>query len=203
MGKVIADISISLDGYVAGPNDNSENPLGVEGRRIQEWLFDLAFFEEMHGRDGGNTGADDDVLRETFERAGAVVMGRRMYDLGEPFWRDHPPFAVPVTVLTNRIQPAIDSDEDTTFTFVESVSSALRHARAAAGDADVLVGGGGSTIRQFFEAGLLDELQLHISPVVMGGGVKLFEPNDHDAIGLECARVIESPRVTHVTYRVL
>ncbi|MDJ1434700.1 dihydrofolate reductase family protein [Halostagnicola sp. A-GB9-2] len=211
MTEVRASISVSVDGFVAGPNDSRENPLGDGGERLHEWIYDLASWREVHGLEGGETGRADEIFSESIENVGAVVMGRRMFDNGEgpwqddPFeghWGEDPPFGVPVFVLTHHEREPLELGE-TTFTFVtEGIESAVELAREVAGDAEVSVAGGASTIQQCVEAGLLDELELHLVPVVLGDGVRLFGRSDHDGIELERTRVVESPVVTHLTYRV-
>lgn len=212
MGNVTAQMSMSLDGYVAGPNDSRENPIGDGGRRLHEWVYDLASWREMHGLDGGETNRDDEIFAESVEDVGAVVMGRRMFDNGEgpwgddPFeghWGEDPPFGVPVFVLTHHPREPLEMEGGTTFTFVtDGIEDAVAGAKEAAGDADVSIAGGASTIRQSIEAGLLDELEVHLVPVLFGDGVRLFDAFDGGQIELERTRVVESPAVTHLRYRV-
>jgi dihydrofolate reductase len=204
VGKVTADISISLDGFITGPDDDVERPLGRGGERLHEWLFGLSSWRERHGRNGGETSVDADVVEEAVQRTGAVVMGRRMFDLGEGPWGGEPPFHVPVFVVTHSPRETLVKEGGTTFRFVgDGIRSALEQARAAAGDRDVSVAGGGETIQQFVEAGLLDELQIHLVPVLLGNGRRLFEPMGPDRIELEPTRVIDSPSVTHLRFRVV
>jgi dihydrofolate reductase len=192
---VFSDISVSLDGFVAGPNDGSELGLGEGGERLHEWIFDLASWREPHGLEGGHAGADDDLMREAFERAGAVVVGRRMFDNAHG-WGDEPPFHVPVFVLTHEAREPL-TKSDTTFTFLnEDIERALAIAREAADGRDVSIGGGASVIQQALNAGHLDELQLHVVPIVLGGGVRLFDRLE--PIELRTTRVIDSPGVTHL-----
>jgi dihydrofolate reductase len=200
MGTVHASLGMSLDGFVAGPN----NPLGDGGMRIHRWVYDLEGWRERQSLQGGKTNPDDEVSRETYDRTGAFVMGRRMFDEGEVGWPDPPPFRAPVFVLTKRAREPWVRQGGTTFTFVtDGVESALEQARAAAGEKDVLVSGGANTLGQFVEAGLLDELQIHLAPVLLGEGVRLFEGIDPENVELERTRVIDSPRVTHLRYRVV
>ena len=209
MTKLRLDITVSLDGYVAGPNQTLEHPLGQGGERLHEWLFGLASFRERHGLPGaGETGPDDDVVRESLGATGAVVMGRRMFSGGrgaweddpnrDGWWGDEPPFRVPVFVLTHHARETVVKS----FVFVtDGIEAALDDARAAAGGKDVFVAGGASVAQQYLRAGLLDELQLHVAPILLGGGVRLF-----DGVGpveLEPRRVIESPSVAHLAFEVV
>jgi dihydrofolate reductase len=204
MGTVHASLGMSLDGFVAGPNAGPNNPLGDGGMRIHRWVYDLEGWRERQSLQGGKTNPDDEVSRETYDRTGAFVMGRRMFDEGEVGWPDPPPFRAPVFVLTKRTREPWVRQGGTTFTFVtDGVESALEQARAAAGEKDVLVSGGANTLGQFVEAGLLDELQIHLAPVLLGEGVRLFEGIDPENVELERTRVIDSPRVTHLRYRVV
>jgi dihydrofolate reductase len=199
MSRVAASISVSLDGFVAGPDDGPEVPMGVGGERLHEWVFGLANWRERHGLEGGENNVDAEVLEEGLRNLGAVVVGRRMFD-NAGGWGDEPPFRVPVFVLTHEARNELVKGE-TTFTFVnEGIESAVGRARAAAGQKDVSIGGGASTIRQSIAAGLLDELQLHLVPILLGGGVRLFD--DALTTGLERTRVIDSPAVTHLRFRV-
>jgi dihydrofolate reductase len=201
MAKVAADISVSLDGFVTGPNDSVESGLGEGGERLHEWMYELASWRERHGREGGETGPDSDILDEAFRNTGAFVMGRRMFDHAEGPWGDDPPFHAPVFVLTHRDREPLVKEGGTTFTFVtDGVESAVEQARAAAGEKDVSVAGGASAIQQCLGADLLDELQVHLVPVLLGEGVRLFDQLDD--IELEVTRVIESPGVTHLRFNV-
>lgn len=194
MPKVRADISVSLDGFVAGSD------VGESLDKLHAWLYDLASWREPHGLEGGETGQDSDVLAEAQEDVGAVVIGRTMYDLAEEPWGDEPPFHGPVFVVTHRPRDTIEKKGGTTFTFVtDGFESALEQAQAAAGDKDVAIGGGASVIQQAMKAGLLDELQIHVVPVLLGEGVPLFENTGEPQ--LELTRVIDSPGVTHLKYR--
>jgi dihydrofolate reductase len=200
-GKVVADITTSLDGFVAGPNDGPELGLGEGGERLHEWVYDLESWRGPHGLAGGERNQDSEILDEAFKTAGAIVVGRRMFD-NAGGWGDHPPFHMPVFVLTHEIREPEAKEGGTTFTFVnDGVESALEQARAAAGDENVNVGGGANTIQQFLEAGLLDELEIHIAPLLLGGGIRLF--NGARGVELERTRVVDSPAVTHLRFRVL
>ena len=205
MGKTIFDISMSLDGYVAGPNQSREEPLGEGGEGLHEWAFETAAFQELHGRKGGEQSRDSEVLDETFSNLGAVVMGRRMFDdPWEGWWGDEPPFHMPVFVLTHHAREPVSKEGGTTFTFVtDGIETALEQAQAAAGKKDVSVGGGASTIQQYLKAGLVDEMQVHVVPQLLGDGARLFENLGAELPDLEVTRVIESPAVTHLRYRVV
>jgi dihydrofolate reductase len=202
MAKVVFDITTSLDGFVAGPNDGPEHPLGEGGEKLHEWVYGLASWREPHGLEGGETGRDSDVLEEAMGNLGAVILGRRMFDLAQG-WGDEPPFHAPVFVLTHEAREPLPKKGGTTFTFVnDGIESALGQAQAAAGDKDVGIAGGANTIQQYLSAGLIDEFQIHVAPLLLGGGVRLFDQAPAD-IELETTRVLESPRVTHLKFRVV
>jgi dihydrofolate reductase len=203
MGKVSVDISMSLDGFIAGPNDSVENPLGDGGERIHEWVYDLASWRERHGIAGGRTDTDAEVLDEAFENTGAVVIGKRMFDVANG-WGDNPPFHMPAFVITHDAREKLVKEGGTTFTFVtDGIESALDQARASAGDKDVSVAGGANIIQQYLSAGLLDEIQIHLVPVLLGEGIRLFDQLGAEQIELERTRVIESPGVTHLRFRIV
>jgi dihydrofolate reductase len=215
MARLTLDISMSLDGFIAGPNQTLEQPLGEGGEGLHEWAFRLASWREPHGLSGGETNvADDEVVAETLQATGAVVMGRRMFSGGkgpwaddpntDAWWGDNPPFHVPVFVLTHHPRETVIKEGGTSFTFVtDGIEAALEQARAAAGDKDVSLAGGADVVQQYLNAALLDELQIHLAPVFLGGGVRLFDRLGPDPIELEATRVIESPTVTHLRYRVV
>jgi dihydrofolate reductase len=206
---VSAEISISLDGYVAGPSPSLEQPLGAGGEQLHEWAFNLKSFREPHGMEGGETGPDDILVRDSVESTGASVMGRKMFSGGsgawdgDPnangWWGDEPPFRGPVFVLTHHPREPLVLG-DTTFTFVtDGIESAVEQARAAAAEKRVSVGGGAQAIQQALDAGLLDRLVIHLVPVLLGGGVLLF--GDVAPRRLERTRVVESPTgVTHLWF---
>jgi dihydrofolate reductase len=213
MGILKLDITMSLDGFVAGPDATLDEPLGKGGEELHEWIVGLASWRQTHGETGGERNADDDLFRASAERNGAVIMGRRMFSGGsgpweedpkaDAWWGDEPPFHVPVFVLTHHARESVPKEGGTTYHFVtEGVESALEQARAAASDKDVLVAGGAEAAQQYLKAGLLDEILLHVSPVILGGGVRLFEGLGPDDAKLELVEVIESPKVTHIRYRV-
>ena len=203
------NISMSLDGFVAGPNATLEEPLGEGGEQLHDWIVGLESWREQHGLEGGERNADGDLVRETTERTGAFVMGRRMFSSGEGLWEDDPrangwwgddpPFGRPVFVVTHHEREPLVLGT-TTFTFVDGIEEAIRQARDAAGGKDVQVSGGGSVAQQALDAGLLDELNLHVAPVLLGGGVRLLE--DPQRRPIELVSTIGSPAVTHLTYRV-
>jgi dihydrofolate reductase len=208
MTKVRATISISVDGYVAGPNQTNDNPLGEGGERLHEWALATEAFARRHGGGGGERNADSDVVEETATHIGATIMGRKMFGpSGEwdgdwrGWWGEDPPFHTPVYVLSHDAREPLEMEGGTTFHFVaDGIESALEQARAAAGDKDVMIAGGASAINQYLAAGLVDELYLHVAPVVLGGGARLF--SDVGDLRLEPVEVIASPAVTHVKYRV-
>lgn len=211
MTRVICDISISLDGFVAGPNPSLEQPLGEGGDRLHEWAFAATAWRESHGLEGGETNADSDIIQESLLAMGAVVMGRKMFSGGEGpweddpradgWWGDDPPFHVPVFVLTHHARETKLMEGGTSFTFVtEGIEAALEQARAVAGDKDVALAGGASVVQQYLKAGLLDELQIHLAPVLLGDGVSLFDRLGTDAIGLDPTRVVASPSATHLRF---
>ena len=202
MAKVVFDITTSLDGFVAGPNDSLELPLGEGGEKLHEWVYGLASWREPHGLEGGETGRDSDVLEEAMGNLGAFVVGRRMFDLAQG-WGEEPPFHAPVFVLTHEARDPLEKKGGTTFTFVnDGIESALERAKAAAGGKDVGIAGGANTIQQYMSAGLIDEFQIHVAPLLLGGGVRLFDQAPAD-LELETTRVLESPRVTHLKFRVV
>lgn len=204
MGKVRVDMAMSLDGYIAGPNDGPEAPLGQGGERLHTWMFKIASWRERQGLPGGETGIDSDLIEETFVNTGVYVMGRRMFDLGVDHWGENPPFRAPVFVLTHRPREPLIKEGGTTFTFVtDGIASAVEQARAVAGDLDVRVSGGASVVQQALRAGLVDAIQLHLAPVLFGSGTPLFHDIGPDRIELECTRIVDSPGVTHLRFRVV
>jgi dihydrofolate reductase len=207
------DISMSLDGFIAGPNATVEQPLGDGGERLHEWIFGLASWRELHGLEGGTRNADDEVVRESLDAGGAILMGRRMFSGGDGpwesdpvadgWWGDDPPFGVPVFVLTHHPRETVTKGS-TSFTFVtDGIEAALDQARAAAGDKDIAIAGGANVAQQYLRAGHLDEIQIHVAPLLLGDGVRLFDNPGGEQVQLEVMRVIESPTVTHLRYRVV
>ena len=210
MSKVRVHITVSADGYVAGPNQSEENPLGEGGGGLHDWAFALKAFRAPHGMEGGEVNASTPVLEEALANVGAEIMGRGKFGGGPGPWGDdpwtgwwgkEPPFHMPVFVLTHHARDPLTL-ADTTFTFVtEGIESALEQARAAAAGKDVTVGGGADAINQYLAAGLVDELELHVVPLLLGGGARLFEGVGPD-LRLEQVRAVEAPGVTHLKYRV-
>ena len=184
---VFAQLAVSLDGYVAGPNDGRGNPLGDRGETVRAWVYSLAPRGERQVLTGGRTGA--------------TVIGRRTFDNGEEPWGREPPFRTPVFVVTNRAREPLRREGGTTLIFVtEGLESAVERARAAAGAKDVRVAGGADVLQQTLAAGLIDELELHLAPVFLGGGVRLFDRPELAGVRLEQTRVVDSPRVAHLGY---
>jgi dihydrofolate reductase len=203
MGKVHSDITMSLDGFIAGPNDGLEFPLGEGGERLHQWVYDLASWREPHGLEGGVTNRDSEILEEAMSSNGAIVLGRRMFDNAQG-WGDNPPFHVPVFILTHEAREEEVKKGGTTFTFVtDGIETALDQAKTAAGDKNVAISGGANTIQQYLRAGLVDEMQIHVAPLLLGGGIRLFDNLGTDEVKLQNTGVIESPAVTHLKFRVL
>jgi dihydrofolate reductase len=211
MANVVAEISASLDGFIAGPNQTLEQPLGAGGEKLHEWGIRLKTFRDLHGGEGGDTDSDDALMAESVRATGAIVMGRRMLSGGEGpwgddpnaygWWGDDPPFHKPVFVVTHHEREPLVMG-DTTFTFVtDGVERAVELARGAAGEKVVGIAGGASVIQQCLEAGLLDELQIHLVPLLLGDGVRLFE--NVTPCDLERTSLADSPTgVTHLRFRV-
>jgi dihydrofolate reductase len=205
--KVLA-FAVSIDGFGAGPEQSLEHPLGVGGMGLHPWMLHTRTFAAMHGGDGGDTGIDDDWARRSFEGIGAWILGRNMFgpvrgpwpDEGwRGWWGDEPPYHVPVFVLTHHARPALEMKGGTVFHFVTGgIDEALQRARAAAGGQDVRVGGGVATVRQYLQAGLVDELHLVQSPVLLGRGEALLAGIDLTALGFRCVRHQASELAQHV-----
>ena len=213
MARLTVDISSSLDGYVAGPDPSLEDPLGVGGERLHEWAFAASSWQERHGYEGGEAGSDSDVIQEHIDAIGASIMGRKMFSGGagpwedDPrargWWGDEPPFHHPVFVLTHHAREPLEMEGGTTFTFVtEGIEAAVEQARAAAGGKDVHVAGGAEAAQQYLRAGLVDTLQIHVAPELLGSGRRLLDELGDSPPGLELDRVVASPGVTHLRYRV-
>ena len=195
-GAVFASMSMSLDGYINGPNG------GADVDRLHEWIYNLKSWREPHGLPGGESGVDDDVMKESFERPGAFIIGRRMFDEAEEPWGDEPPFHRPLFIVTHREREPEVKKGGTTYTFVtDGIESALAQAREETGGKDVALGGA-NTIQQFINAGLLDEIQVDLVPISLGGGTPLFA-NIGSNIRFERTRVVDSPAVTHLWFRVV
>ena len=211
MSRLRFNISMSLDGFVAGPNQSLEHPLGEGGMQLHEWAFELAAWRKPHGQDGGEVNASTKVVEESLENLGAAVMGRNMFggagpwgdDPWDGWWGDDPPFHMPVFIVTHHAREPVTKEGGTTFTFVtDGIESALEQAREAADGKDVGLSGGANVAQQYLKAGLIDEMQIHLVPVFLGDGARLFDNLDGAEVGLEVARVVEAPGVTHLTYRV-
>jgi dihydrofolate reductase len=201
------NLAISLDGYLAGPDQRLENPLGVGGRRLHDWVFATRTWNARNGDVGGETGVDDDFIARGDEGIGATIIGRNMFGpvrgpWGDREWRgwwgDNPPYHHPVFVLTHYPRPELPMEGGTTFTFVEGIEEALGRAFDAAAGADVRVGGGASTVQQYLRAGLVDELHIAIVPIFLGAGERLFDDIGPALDGYECAELVASPNVVHV-----
>ncbi len=220
MGKIIAEISMSLDGYIAGPDPTLKEPLGKRGEELHEWVVRLATWRKAHGMSGGENGVDGEVMEESTVNLGAVIMGRKMFSGGEgpwakdpnaaAWWGDNPPFHVPVFVLTHHKREKVNKKGGTTFTFVtDGIESALSHAKKAAGSKNIQIAGGASVIQQCIKIGSLDELQIHMVPILLGGGTPLLENLGNINLEkmkdkpffLKKIRVIDSPLVTHLKFR--
>jgi dihydrofolate reductase len=204
----VHNLTMSLDGYVAGPHQSLDQPLGVGGGRLHGWVFATRTWRTTHGMDGGDGGPDDDVVARGEAGIGATIMGRNMFGpvrgpWQEPawtgWWGDEPPFRHPVFVLTHHERPPVEMQGGTTFHFVtEGIESALAQALHAAGGLDVRLGGGADTVRQYLRAGLVDELHLAAVPVLLGGGERLFDPADGYAVRYEVTEHLTTPAATHV-----
>lgn len=213
MSKLRLSITMSLDGFVAGPQQSVENPLGVGGMRLHEWALALAAWRRQHGLEGGEVNASTPVVERHLENIGAVLMGRNMFG-GHPgpwserpwngWWGDDPPFHAPVFVLTHHPRGPLAMRGGTTFTFVtDGIESALEQARRAARGQDVLLAGGARAAQQYLAAGLVDEVNLSLVPVLLRDGARLFENLGAAEPRLEQARAIEAPGVTHLQYRLV
>src|SRR5271170_4987815 len=193
---LVRSFGISLDGFGAGHNQDLANPLGVGGTAMFQWLFETRTFKRLHGQDGGNTGVDDDFAARGFANVGAWILGRNMFgpirgpwpdESWKGWWGDNPPYHVPVFVLTHHPRPSVEMEGGTVFHFVtDGIEVALALAKEVAGGRDVRIGGGVSVIRQYLQAGLLDELRLALSPVLLGAGENLFSGLDLPGLGFGC-----------------
>jgi dihydrofolate reductase len=212
MAKLRFQVSMSVDGFIAGPNPSEENPLGEGGMQLHEWAFKLAAWRKPHGREGGEVNASTEIVERALENVGATIMGRRMFggdpgpwgaDPWEGWWGEDPPFHTPVFVLTHHAREPLEKQGGTTFHFTtEGIVSALEQAREAAAGKDVSLAGGADVAQQYLAAGLVDELQLNVVPVVLGAGTRLFENLAGAALRIEPTSVVNAPDVTHLTYRV-
>ena len=210
-GTVFFAVSMSLDGFIAPAGmdlEHADDPSYLDWENqwaeLQSWVFPQRFFRENLGLgEGGETGADNDMARGIFERTGATILGKRMFDGGELFWPDEAPFHTPVFVVTHTERTPWERPGGTTFHFVnDGIESALARARAASGDRDIRIGGGADLIQQYLRAGLVDEFTVSIAPVVLGAGIRLFDTLAFGQVGLRVMDTVPSPRVTHVRYAV-
>ena len=205
----VRGFSVSLDGYGAGPDQSLENPLGVNGMKLHQWAFKTRTFKQMFGQEGGETDVDDGFAARGFLNVGAWIMGRNMFgpirgkwpdESWRGWWGENPPYHVPVFVLTHHARAPLAMEGGTTFHFVtEGIHTALAQARQAAGEKDIRIGGGISTVRQYLSAGLIDELHLAMAPVLLGAGENLFAGLDLPALGYACTDRVSTPAATHLT----
>jgi len=211
MSRLRFKISMSLDGFVAGPDQSVENPLGIGGEGLHEWVISLAAWRAPHGMEGGEVNESTAVIEESLKNIGATIMGRNMFG-GHPgpwnaenpwngWWGNDPPFHHPVFVLTHHPREPLVMDGGTTFTFVtDGIESALEQARQAAGGMDITLAGGAKAAQQYLAAGLVDEMEIHLAPILLGGGERLFEGVGDDLHGLELVRAVAAPKVTHLKF---
>jgi dihydrofolate reductase len=211
MSRLRLKISQSLDGFVAGPHQSVENPLGIGGMRLHQWAFALEEWRKMHGLAGGEDNESGRVVKESLANIGATIMGRNMFG-GHPgpwnverpwngWWGDNPPFHHPVFVLTHHARPMLRLEGGTTFTFVtQGIEAALDQARAAAGGKDVSLAGGAKACQQYLIAGLVDEMEISLVPTLLGDGERLFDGVGDNLHGLELARTVAMPQVTHLKF---
>jgi len=207
----VDSFAISIDGYAAGPHQDIDNPLGVGGKELVQWFLPTRTFQRTHGGEDGTTGVDDDFAARGFKNVGAWILGRNMFgpirgpwpDLNwNGWWGENPPYHVPVFVLTHHARPSIEMEAGTTFHFITGgIHEALDRAREAANGKDVRIGGGANVIRQYLQAGLIDELHLAIAPALLGQGERLFEGADLRTLGYECVEFVGSEKATHVVIR--
>jgi dihydrofolate reductase len=210
VAKLKFQISVSLDGFVAGPNPSEENPLGEGGEQLHEWVLKLAAWRKPHGREGGETNASSPIFEAATANVGATIMGRGMFGGGpgpwgedpwQGWWGEDPPFHHPVFVLTHHEREPLELEGGNSFTFVtDGIESALAQAKQAAGGKDVAIGGGADVIQQYLSADLVDEMLLSVVPVVLGGERRLLESLGSD-LGFEQVEVVEAPGVAHLLYR--
>ena len=214
MSKLRCHISISLDGFVAGPNQSEENPLGEGGEQLHNWVFSLAAWRHLHGLPGGEVNESARIVEESRENIGAGVMGRNMFGpvSGGPWddeqwtgwWGDDPPYHYPVFILTHHPRDPVEMKGGTTFHFVtDGIESALEQARIAADGKDVMLWGGAQVVNEYLAAGLLNELELHVVPVLLGDGARLLDSLGAADVRLEQIRAVEAPGVTHLKYAVV
>ncbi|HWG08345.1 MAG TPA: dihydrofolate reductase family protein [Solirubrobacteraceae bacterium] len=204
-------IAMSLDGFVAGPNQSEQDPLGEGGEQLHEWVFELAAWREPHGREGGVVNESTPIVEGAMTNVGATLMGRNMFGGGpgpwgtdpwQGWWGDDPPFHTPVFVLTHHAREPLQLQGGTTFHFVtDGISSALAQAERAAAGKDVALGGGADVAQQYLAAGLIDEMRLSVVPLLLGSGTRLFEDGAGAGLALEQVQAAQAPGVTHLVYR--
>jgi len=211
VSKLRFRISMSLDGFAAGPSQSVDNPLGIGGMRLHEWVFPLAVWRAMHGLEGGEVNASSALVEESLANIGATVMGRNMFG-GHPgpwktkepwngWWGVNPPFHHPVFVLTHHARDPLELEGGTTFNFVTGgIQSALEQARRAAAGKDVSLAGGANVANRYLAAGVVDEMEINLVPVLLGSGERLFEGLGDDLHGLELVRTVAAPKVTHLKF---
>jgi dihydrofolate reductase len=207
----VQSFAVSIDGFGAGPRQDLQNPLGVRGPELMQWFFPLRFWRSMQGQEGGDTGIDNGMAEQGFENIGAWILGRNMFgpvrgpwpdESWKGWWGEEPPYHVPVFVLTHHARALLAMKGGTTFHFVtDGIESALAQARRAANGRDVRVGGGVATVRQYLQAGLVDEMHLAMRPVLLGEGENLFQGLDLHARGYEVAKQVAGERATHLFLR--
>ena len=210
MSRLKVTITMSLDGFVAGPNQTEKDPLGVGGEQLHQWLVPLQAFRETHGEQGGEVNASTPIAEEILGNVGATIMGRNMFgggpgpwgdDAWQGYWGDDPPYHHPVFVLTHHAREPLELEGGTTFNFVtDGIESAFEQARTAAGDEVVSIGGGANVVQQYLAAGLIDEIVISLVPILLGGGARLFDNLGEPAPTLRQVEVIEAPGVTHIRY---
>jgi len=210
MSKLRSNITMSLDGFVAGPNQSNEDPLGVGGMQLHQWLLSLRAFRERHGEDGGELNASTPIAEEILGNVGATIMGRNMFGGGpgpwgdeawKGYWGDNPPYHHPVFVLTRHARHSLEMQGGTTFHFVtDGIESALEQARAAAGDQDISIGGGANVVQQYLAGGLVDEIVVSVVPILLGSGARLFDNLGEPEPRLRQVEAVEAPGVTHIRY---
>jgi dihydrofolate reductase len=210
MSRLKVNMTMSLDGFVAGPNQSEGDPLGVGGEQLHEWLLSLKAFRETHGEEGGEVNASTPFAEEILGNVGATIMGRNMFGGGpgpwgadpwKGYWRDNPPYHHPVFVLTRHPREPLELQGGTTFHFfTDGIESALEEARAAAGGEDVSLGGGADVVQQYLAAGLLDEIVLSVVPILLGGGARLFDNLGEPKPRLGQVQAVGAPGVTHIRY---
>lgn len=200
--ELFFDITMSLDGYIAGPDDSAEHPIGLDGELLHEWIINLRSWRETHGLEGGDDSEAGDELRALIDSTGATIMGHRMFEMGFPSWGDTPPFHQPVFILTHHPRDPIPMQGGTTYHFVtDGPEHALQLAREAAGNKHVHISGGAKCVQHYLNAGLVDHFTIHIAPILLRSGARLFEDTARGAVRLEVLSAREDGGWLHVHYR--